>query len=232
VSPPPVVQPLPEKKIITRHREHYAAVVEPRDQGWSKAAIARKLQLHPATVRKFAQARSIDDLLAKTEQRAKVVDDHVEYLHERWRQGERNATQLCREIIARGYTGGELAVQRYLRRFRHGRGTTPQPGPRPPTVREVTRRIMTHPDRIDPRDATAPRKIRNRETGLNRLTAHVRDFAAIMTGRQGHRLEEWITSIDNDTLPTLAVRVWPVCPWARLRRSDVSGGSVGRSWGR
>jgi hypothetical protein len=28
-----------------------------------------------------------------------------------------------------GYPGGELAVQRYLRRFRQGRGPAPQPGP-------------------------------------------------------------------------------------------------------
>jgi hypothetical protein len=41
---------------------------------------------------------------------------------ERWHEGERNATQLFREIQQLGYPGGELAVQRYLRQFRHGRG--------------------------------------------------------------------------------------------------------------
>jgi transposase len=115
------------------------------EQGMSKAAIGRRLGLHPATVRKFAQARSIEELIAKTEQRAHLVDDYVEYLHRRWNEGERNATALFREITKLGYPGGELAVQRYLRRFRDGRGHAPQPGPKPPTVREVTSWIMTHP---------------------------------------------------------------------------------------
>jgi hypothetical protein len=51
-------------------------------------------------------------------QRAHLVDDHIAYLHQRWNEGERNATGLFREITARGYQGGELAVQRYLRRRR------------------------------------------------------------------------------------------------------------------
>jgi hypothetical protein len=36
---PPVVQPLPEKKIVTRLREHHAAVDELLAQGLSKAAM-------------------------------------------------------------------------------------------------------------------------------------------------------------------------------------------------
>ncbi|MEU0152192.1 hypothetical protein, partial [Micromonospora fulviviridis] len=74
-------------------------------------------------------------------------------LRTRRNDGERNATQLFREIQQQGYPGGELAVQRYLRRFRTGRGHAPHPGPKPPTVRQVTSWIMTHPDHLDPRDA-------------------------------------------------------------------------------
>jgi len=64
--------------------------------GLSKATISRKLGLHPATVRKFASARSVDDLIAKTDQRAHLVDPYNGHLHRRWHEGERNATQLFR----------------------------------------------------------------------------------------------------------------------------------------
>jgi len=201
---PPLVQPLPEKKIVVRIREHHAAVQELYAQGLSKAAVGRKLGLHPATVRKFAQARSADDLIAKTEQRAHVVDAHTEYLHRRWHEGERNATQLFREIKQRGYPGGELAVQRYLRRFRHGRGHAPHPGPKPPSVRQVTGWIMTHPDHLKDKETTQLRQIRIRDAELDRLTKHVRAFAAMMTGRHGDRLEDWITTAERDTLAPLA----------------------------
>jgi transposase len=201
---PPVVKPLPEKKIVIRLREHHAAVQELHAQGLPKAAIGRKLGLHPATVRKFIQARSAEDLIAKTEQRAHLVDDYTEYLHRRWHDGERNATQLFREIKQRGYPGGELAVQRYLRRFRHGRGHAPQPGPKPPSVRQVTSWIMTHPDRLPDEDATKLRQIRHRDPDIDRLTKHVRGFAAMMTGRHGDRLDDWIASVEHDTLAPLA----------------------------
>lgn len=203
-TPPPVVDPLPEKKIMTRMREHYTAVQDLRGQGLSTAAIGRKLGLHPATVRKFAQARSVEELLVKTEQRAHLVDDYIEYLHRRWNAGERNATQLFREIKQAGYPGGELAVQRYLRRFRTGRGHAPHPGPKPPSVREVTKWIMTCPDHLSKEHTAQLRGIRDRSPELDRLTDHVRAFAIMMTGLQGDRLDQWIISAEKDTLRPLA----------------------------
>ena len=112
-------------------REHYDAVTRLHAQGLSKAAIGRKVGLHQATVRKFVTARSADDLIAKTEQRAHLVDPWTGHLHQRWHEGERNATALFREIKSMGYPGGELAVQRYLRQFRRDRSHAPRP-PKPP----------------------------------------------------------------------------------------------------
>jgi hypothetical protein len=52
----------------------------------SKAAIGRKLGLHQATVRKLVNAPSADDVVAKSLQRAHVVDPYVGYLHRRWNE--------------------------------------------------------------------------------------------------------------------------------------------------
>jgi transposase len=203
-SMPAQVRPLSELKIVTRLREHHAIVHELASQGWNKSAIGRKLGLHHATVRKYLNAATAADLTAVSEQRAHVVDDYVSYLHQRWNEGERNATQLFREIKQHGYPGGELAVQRYLRRFRRSRGHAPDPGPKPPSVRQVTSWIMTHPDHLDYRDAAKLRDVRSRQRDLNRLVKHVRAFAIMMTGRHGDRLEEWITAVEHDTLIALA----------------------------
>lgn len=75
-------------------------------KGLSKAAIGRELGLHQATVRKFVQARSAEDLIAKTEQWKHLVDTYTGHLHRRWNEGERNATALFREIKKLGYSGG------------------------------------------------------------------------------------------------------------------------------
>ncbi|MGC1211692.1 MAG: ISL3 family transposase [Micromonospora sp.] len=203
-SAPKVVQALPEKKIVTRLREHHAAVHELAAQGLTKAAIGRKLGLHQATVRKFVNASTAEELTAITEQRSHLVDEHTGYLHGRWHEGERNATQLFREIKQHGYAGGELAVQRYLRRYRDSRGHAPHPGPNPPSVRQVTSWIMTHPDHLDARDAAKLSDIRDRDADLDRLQRHVRAFAVMMTGRHGEDLEAWITTLEHDTLAPLA----------------------------
>ena len=203
-TPPVQVRQLPDLKIVTRLREHHAAVHELAAQGWTKSAIGRKLGLHHATVRKYLRAATAAELTAVSEQRAHVVDDYVAYLHQRWNEGERNATGLFREIKHLGYPGGELAVQRYLRRFRHGRGHAPDPGPKPPSVRQVTSWIMTHPDHLDSRDTAKLRDVRTRDRNLNRLVKHVRAFAIMMTGRHGDRLDEWITVVEQDTLAPLA----------------------------
>ena len=55
---------------------------------------------------------------------------------------------------------------------------------------------MTHPDHLDRRDAAKLRGIRGRDPDLDRLTRHVRAFAAMMTGRHGDRLDTWITDVE------------------------------------
>ncbi|WP_373287936.1 terminase gpP N-terminus-related DNA-binding protein, partial [Streptomyces hygroscopicus] len=54
-------------------RDQHAAAHELWEQGMSKAAIGRELGLHQATIRKLVNARSADDVVAKSLQRAHVV---------------------------------------------------------------------------------------------------------------------------------------------------------------
>jgi transposase len=211
---PATMQPPRELKIVTRMRRQHAAVHELWEQGLSKAAIGRKLRLHQATVRKLVNASTVDKVIAKTLQRAHLVDPYIDYLHRRWNEGIRNATQLYREIKDLGYRGGELAVQRHLRRYRAGRGHAPAPGPKPPSIREVTSWIMTNPEHLHDKDADKLRRLRERDSGLDRLTRHVRAFAAMMTGRHGDRLEEWITTAEQDDLA-------PLASFARNLRRDI-----------
>jgi transposase len=201
LGPPPVVD-LPEKKIVTRIRRDHAEIHRLLAEGASRNAVSRQTGLYIATVRKYADAGCVEDLLAKTEQRASKIDAFTEHLHRRWNQGATNATHLTHEIIELGYTGTEQVVQRYLRRFRDGRAT-PASGPKPPTVRESTRWILTKPDRLDGADALTLKNILARSPELDRLAGHIRDFAEMMTNLQGHKLEDWIAGVEADNMPAL-----------------------------
>jgi transposase len=193
-----------ELKVVTRTRRHHAAVHELLGQGLSKAAIARELGLHPATVRKFANSTTVDSLIAKNQQRSSILDGYHEHLNRRWNDGIRNATQLAREITQMGYTGTEQQVQRYLRRFRTDSRQFAVPAPRPPSVRDITSWIMSDPDNLAKEDTASLRTIRKRSKDLNRLTNHVKDFAVMMTQLEGHRLDDWITRVEKDSLTALA----------------------------
>ncbi|MCW2915357.1 MAG: family transposase [Actinomycetia bacterium] len=62
---------------------------------------------------------------------------------------------------------------------------------------------MTHPDHLTSDDAASLATILDRRTGLAATAAHVRSFATMMTERQGHHLDQWITDVRADQLPAL-----------------------------
>lgn len=188
---PPVVEQR-ELKVVTRTRHRHAAVHRLLRQGLSKAAIARELGLHPATVRTFADTDTVDPLIAKNQNRSSILDGYHDHLRRRWNEGIRNAAQLTREIAQLGYPGTEQQVQRYLRRFRTGPRQIAVPAPRPPSVRDTTRWIMSHPDNLADEDSTAQRRVRRLSKDLDRLANHVRGFAVMMTELGGNRLLDWI----------------------------------------
>lgn len=63
---------------------------------------------------------------------------------------------------------------------------------------------MTHPEHLRDEDADKLHRLRKRDPELDQLTLHVRKFAAMMTGRHGDRLEDWITNAERDTRTPLA----------------------------
>ncbi|MFF3404068.1 transposase [Streptomyces sp. NPDC002659] len=63
---------------------------------------------------------------------------------------------------------------------------------------------MPHPEHLRDDGADKLHRLRERNSDLDRLTLHVRKFAAMMTGRYGDRLEVWIAEAEQDTLASLA----------------------------
>ncbi|MFE7744185.1 hypothetical protein [Nocardia sp. NPDC057455] len=85
--------------------------------------------------------------------------------------------QLTREVGERGYPGTRRQVQRYLRRRRTRTGNMPVPAPRPPSVRDMTRWIMTDSTNLTADDTTSLHRLGKRSKVLSRLANHVEVFA-------------------------------------------------------
>jgi transposase len=96
-----------QRRLVVRTRERFAAVQKLRAQGLSLGAISRQLCLDHSTVRRFAHASSVDELLVKAVNRTSRLDRYKPYVNQRWNDGCHDAASTARRT-----TGLGLARQR------------------------------------------------------------------------------------------------------------------------
>ncbi|WP_410677159.1 transposase [Amycolatopsis sp. cmx-4-68] len=184
-----------------RARERHAAVHALLNDGLGIKEICRRLELARGTVRRFARAATVEELLTRGRRRS-LLEEFKPYLHERWNAGCTNANTLFTEITARGYQGGPTLVRDYLHQFRTVT-RIPQPPRKPPSVRRVAGWIMTKPANLDPADQTRLDAILAASPSLTALAGYVRGFARMMCSRHGQHLEQWMSAVEADDLPAL-----------------------------
>jgi len=176
-----------QSTLLKRTQQRYAAVQALQADGKGIKPIMRDLGLAKETVRRYARASSVEELLAKPrEGRPSVLDQFKPYLHQRWNQGHTCATHLFEEIRAQGYRGSAGIVRNYLRPFRE-LGTTPPPAPAPPKVRHLTSWLLRHPDSLDTDEQQQLKEVLARCPDLDAAARHVAAFAEIMCGLHGDR---------------------------------------------
>ncbi|WP_306371932.1 ISL3 family transposase [Nocardia sp. CC216A] len=140
-------------KWAVRTRERYATVHALLADGVSLRSVGTQLGLARGTVRRFARAVTVEELLVNTGtgQRRSLLEEFKPYLHQRWNEGCTNATELFHEIKARGFRGGPKIVMNYLHPFRTT-GQVPRAVRKPPSVRRVVSWLMSDPTNLDPDD--------------------------------------------------------------------------------
>lgn len=205
--------PVPDKEIrlVTRTRERYSQIQQLLAGGASRGEVGRRLGLDPQTVRRFADAVSVDELLANT-RRETLLDGYKAYLHQRWNDGCTDTATLHAELRERGYRGSVQTLRRYLQPLRPIEGSTRRrltapTTPTPPKPRRVAKWIMSDPAKMNAEEQQKLDAIRRRSTALDALTDHVRDFADMMHKLRGTMLPQWIAAVlasDLDTLHSFA----------------------------
>jgi len=186
-----------------RTRQRYEQVQALRAQRLGITAIAARTGLARQTVRRFARVARVDELLAGPGRgRPSLLDDYEPYLRQRWDEGCTSARQLHADLRQRGYTGSYGAVANYVLPFRRA-GTARPAVPGPPETRDLARWILTGPGNLSSEEEQELTRARERCPHLDALAAHVTEFAKILTGRHGGRLDDWITTVDADDQPHL-----------------------------
>ncbi|MBG0569360.1 ISL3 family transposase [Actinoplanes sp. NEAU-A11] len=195
----------PERGLLApRTLRRYQQIQTLLAEGATIRAIMRELGLARNTVRRFARAASVHELLAKSSraERPSMLDEHADYLRQRLTSGVTNAVTLFAEIRERGYRGSATTLRAYLRPLRATVGRPPAPR-RPPKTRKLTSWLLTHPDRLTDHDRDQLARARADCPHLDSLATHISTFAEILTSRQGQRLNGWITAVEADDQPDL-----------------------------
>jgi transposase len=192
-----------ERRLVTRTRERYADIRARLGENQSISAISRATGLDRKTVQRFARAESIDELLVRAVSRETKIDEFKPYLCQRWNEGVRDASVLHAELRQRGWTGSVQAVRRYVAPFRKT-DAAPEPPPAVPKTRQITRLLLTRPDRLDAGEREQLAGIRAQCPHLDSLAGHVTAFAEMMASLTGSSsLDPWLAAVEADDQPEL-----------------------------
>lgn len=97
--------------------ERYEQVRQLFAEGMSMLRIAQRLHLNRKTVAQYLQTDVFPELTSQPP-RPGILAPYLPYLWARWKDGERNGVGLFRELVARGYTGSRMTVERFLQALR------------------------------------------------------------------------------------------------------------------
>jgi transposase len=117
-QPPTAELPSRKQRVQEQNRERrlarYEGVMEQLQQGVSQREIARSCDLGRQTVRRWISSHSFPE--RRPSSHSSMLDQHQEYLVQRWQQGCHNAAQLWRELREQGFVGQSRTVRDWIRK--------------------------------------------------------------------------------------------------------------------
>lgn len=205
-------------------RRRHTAVQALIAEGLSIKAVTRRLGMNRGTVRRYARARTPEQLLGPnpTGTTGKLTP-FKPYLQARHEQGVTDSQTLYAEIRDRGYRGTLRTLQRFLARTRNH---DKPPAPPIPPARHITAWIMRPDDKLTDEDRLGLKHTRAHCPDLDALTELVHGFNRLVRERGGHQIEEWIKQANASPFPELrgfaagllkdfdAVRAGLTQPWS------------------
>ncbi|MEV7676887.1 ISL3 family transposase [Streptomyces sp. NPDC088752] len=187
-----------------RHAQDlFEAVQALTHTGRSHSSIARELGLDRRTVGKYARARTWQEVMRRLPRKPSTLDPYLDYLQQRWNEGQHSAKILHEELQTKGYLGHYQRVKMTVAPLRHGLSIY-EPRERPPSPREAARWITTHPHRRNLHINERLLRLLERCAELKLTHDLVRRFATMLDNRDAAPLPGWLSDLANSGLAPLA----------------------------
>ncbi|MFI8829161.1 ISL3 family transposase [Streptomyces sp. NPDC053431] len=171
--------------------------------GRSHSSVARELGLDRRTVRKYARARTWQEVMRRPPRKPSTLDPYLEYLRQRWDEGQHSAKILHEELQTKGYLGHYQRVRMAVAPLRRGLPID-EPRERPPSPRETARWITTHPHRRGPHINERLPRLLDHCPELKLTHDLVRRFATMLGEHDAAPLPAWLDELANSGLVPLA----------------------------
>ena len=132
-------------------------------------------------------------------------DAYAPYVLTRWKEGERNGSQIWREIAAQGYPGSQRMVYRFLKTLKTHEMKATAPVQRLPhySSTAAVSLFMRRADTLEEIQREHLAAFRLAVPSLDATYQLVQDFLAMMRKREGERLDAWLTQVHESGLPEL-----------------------------
>ena len=189
-----------------RREDRIQRAQEYHRQGWTQKDIARHLNIHPKTIRRYLHTVSPRTHRRRT---SRLLDRYKPDLLQRWNEGCHNAMQLYREIQPKGYVGSETTVRLYIQQLRRASGLADKvrnqtgkylkadPTKQIPTLRSLTWWTLKKPEERAEKDEQVLLQMSTGQPKLLKSISLARNLAEIVRQQQGEKLDAWIEEADK-----------------------------------
>ncbi|WP_405786562.1 ISL3 family transposase [Streptomyces sp. NBC_00029] len=206
-DPPPAGETGKGTAADTRAGRHaqslFGAVQALTRTGRSHSSVARELGLDRRTVGKYARARTWQEVMRRPPRKPSTLDPYLDYLRQRWDEGQHSAKILHEELQTKGYLGHYQRVKMAVATLRRGLPID-EPRERPPSPREAARWITTHPHRRSPHINERLPRLLDHCPELKLTHDLVRRFATMVDNQDAAPLPDWLSELANSGLAPLA----------------------------
>ena len=193
-----------------RRQARYEEAVRLKAMGMPLKRIAATIGVERKTVRRWLRAGGIP--LWRQPRRSGLLGRYAEHLNRRWNEGCRNAAQLWRELIARGFTGRPGTVRHWAGQRRksepprNSESAAPAETNQPPTARQITRLLMTDDEMSEAEQGLVSRLL-TQVPGLADCIAAAKRLNQVLRRKSKESLDEVLNSAAGTALKEFAINL-------------------------
>ncbi|WP_089945008.1 ISL3 family transposase [Candidatus Entotheonella palauensis] len=205
IAPPekaPTAQALAQQRREQR-LANYNEVWSLHEKGLTAQAVAERVGISSRTVCRFLQTKTFPERQPRLQLSPTSLDPFKAHVLERWNEGCRNASQIFRELQAKGFQGPYGTVARYARRLRVAQGggvkadQPDHPLPVVETAKSLTPRgavwlIMRRQEGLDDEERRQLAQLNDQEGEIGKAISLTEDFIDLVRQKQPEGLETWL----------------------------------------